>query len=98
MGMYAPLTLIRAIVKTDLGVVFDNCANGEISTDAAVICSTASLRGTSIAGGGCTVERAGYSNPGGLSGLWPGWWCKGIWKHGLRGGEMVCRSKMKVHA
>ena len=57
MGMYAPVTQMRAVVEAGPGVVVENRATVEVSASAIVMRSTAGMRGASAVGDGCRVER-----------------------------------------
>ena len=57
MGMYAPVTQMRAVVEAGPSVVVENRAAVEVSASAIVMRSTAGMRGASAVGDGCRVER-----------------------------------------
>ena len=54
MGMYAPVTQMRAAVEAS-GVVVDIRATNGIPTDSVIVRSTSGMPVTSTAGGGCRV-------------------------------------------
>ena len=57
MGMYAPVTQMRAVGEAGPGVVVENRAIVGVSAWVIVMRSTVGMRGASAVGDGCRVER-----------------------------------------